>query len=113
MRSIQERLHDILEAISQIEKYAVQGKSAFETNELIQVWIVYHLQIIGEAVRAIPDHLRNQAPHIPWRRIAGMRNIIVHTYFRIDPEVVWTVVEKHLPVLKVVIESFLEEQQSV
>ena len=49
MRDEEERLQDILEAISQIEKYAVRGQEEFQQNELVQVWIIHHLQIIGEA----------------------------------------------------------------
>jgi uncharacterized protein with HEPN domain len=55
MRGIRERLLDILEAIHRIERYTVQGKAAFENNELIQVWMVSHLQIIGEACNALPE----------------------------------------------------------
>ena len=51
MRSEHERLLDILEAIERIEKYAEEGKAAFEVNELIQTWIVHHITIIGEACR--------------------------------------------------------------
>lgn len=79
------RFSDMAEAISHIEKYATQGKAAFETNELIQVWIVHHLQILGEAARGIPEESRKMYPDVPWSKIIGFRNILVHHYFAIDP----------------------------
>ncbi|NEQ96307.1 MAG: DUF86 domain-containing protein [Cyanothece sp. SIO2G6] len=84
MRSDQERLHDILEAIAQIEQYAVRGKAAFEQDELIQVWMVHHLQIIGEAASATSDELQQQYTNVPWAEIIAFRNVLVHEYFRIN-----------------------------
>ena len=77
-----------LAAIEHIERYAARGRHAFETDELIQSWIVRHLQIIGEAARALPEAVREQAPAVPWSRIIGMRHILVHDYFGIDTAIV-------------------------
>ena len=63
--------------------------------------------IIGEAVRAIDPAERSKYPSVPWRQIAGMRNILVHDYFRINQEIVWETVEKHLPALKTEVEQIL------
>lgn len=100
MRDYNERLLDILEAIERIEKYAAQGRENFENDELVQTWIVHHLQIIGEAARALPGNLIDQHPEIDWSEIIGMRNILVHNYFGVDVDVVWAVVERDLPDLK-------------
>ena len=89
MRDARERLRDILDAIRLIEKYTLRGRPAFEGNELIQSWCLRHLQIIGEAVRALPQEVRDRAPEIPWSKIVGMRHILVHGYFDIDTEIVW------------------------
>lgn len=97
----------MLEAISHIEKYAGQGKDAFETNELIQVWIVHHLQILGEAARGISEESRKLYPHIPWSKIIGFRNILVHHYFAINPSEIWRVVVVDIPPLKKEIERIL------
>lgn len=107
MRDMRERLGDIQEAIERIERYAVQGRIAFDQDELIQTWIVHHLQIIGEAVAALPPDICDREPDIPWRKIVGMRNILVHHYFAIDREVVWGVVDQDLPELKRAITSLL------
>jgi uncharacterized protein with HEPN domain len=100
MRDDAERLQDILEAIAQIEKYAARGLEAFERDELIQVWMVHHLQIIGEAVRSLSETLRQAHPEVPWAQIEAMRNILVHEYFDVDLEEVWVTVERDLPGLK-------------
>ena len=100
MRDPKERVRDILEAIDHIERYAAKGKVQFEKDELIQNWFIRHLQIIGEAARLMPEDIQKRAPEIPWTKIIGMRNILVHDYFRIDTDIVWQVVEKELPQLK-------------
>ena len=70
--------------------------------------MVHHLMIIGEAVRGIDPNVRQRYPSVPWRQIAGMRSILVHDYFRINQEIVWETVERHLPSLKSEIEWIIE-----
>ncbi len=100
MRNDRERLLDILESIERIEKYAARGQEAFTTDELIQTWIVHHIQIIGEAARGLSDEFVAKHPEAPWAKIVGMRNILVHQYFGIDKELVWKVVTGELAELK-------------
>lgn len=107
MRNNAEKLRDILEAIERIERYAVSGKQNFEQNELVQVWMTQNLQIIGEASRALSAEFREEHPEIPWSQIIGMRNILVHNYFEIDVEIVWSVLEQNLPELKSKIQEIL------
>jgi len=109
MRDDRERLLDIQQAIERIERYAVRGRTAFERDELIQNWMVSHLQVIGEASRAISAELRAQYPQVPWRAIIGMRNILVHHYFGIDLDIVWNAVEHNLPDLKRAVAVMLDE----
>ena len=94
------------------ERYAVQGKKAFEGNELIQSWIVRHLQIICEAARIMPKDLVDKTPDIPWSKMSGMRNILVHDYFRIDTEIVWQVVERDMPGLKRMLRALLKDLEA-
>jgi uncharacterized protein with HEPN domain len=107
MRSERERLLDILEAIERIEKYAVRGKTAFLEDELIQNWMVNHISLIGEACRAIPDEFQASHANVPWADIIAMRNLLVHHYFGIDKEAVWSVVERDIPELKMNIQIIL------
>ena len=109
MRDDRERLLDIKEAIGNIKKYSVKGRRTFEEEELVQNWIIHHLQIIGEAAAKISDDFQKQHPDIPWLKIIGMRNILVHDYFHIDINAVWAVVENDISQLEQQIELFLQE----
>lgn len=68
-------------------------------------WVVHHLQMIGEATRAISSESREELPSIPWPKIIGLRNILVHHYFSIDPEEIWRVLEVDIPALKADLEK--------
>jgi uncharacterized protein with HEPN domain len=109
MREDRERLRDILEAIARIDKYAAQGRAVFESDELVQTWMVHHLLIIGEAVGRVSDTLRGHHPEVPWSQIVAMRNILIHRYFDVDAEEVWAAVERDLPDLKRAIEAITQE----
>ena len=82
MRDKAERLHDILDAIAHIHRYAEQGRTAFESDELIQVWVVHHLQILGEAASQLGRDFHEANENVPWPQIVAMRNILVHRYYR-------------------------------
>lgn len=106
MREPKERLLDILEAIAAIERYRGRDKAAFERDELLQVWFLRHLQIIGEAARALPEDVRALASEAPWPKIVGMRNILVHGYFDIDTDIVWDAAIRDVPALSLPWNSF-------
>ncbi len=110
MRIIEERFLDMLEAIQRIDKYAERGRHAFVSDELIQTYIVHNLQILGEAAAKIPIDQQSQYPELPWPKMVGMRNVLVHNYFNIDLDIVWQVVESELPALKEKIGRILEKQ---
>lgn len=107
MRLDQERLHDILEAIVAIRRYA-HKKEEFDQNELIQVWCLRHLEIIGEAAVKLSVETRDKMPTIPWRQLVGMRNILIHGYFDVNWNQVWNVVANDLDALYETITKFLE-----
>jgi uncharacterized protein with HEPN domain len=100
VRDDRERLRDVLEAIERIEKYAVRGREALASEDLLQTWVVHHLMIVGEACRALSPDFRTGHPDEVWVLAAGLRNVIVHEYFGIDLDVVWNVIEHDLPALK-------------
>lgn len=107
MRDPTERLRDILEAIAALERHAPGDQAAFVRDELVQVWCLRHLQIIGEAARGLPDTVRALVPDVPWPKIIGMRNVLVHGYFEIDIDIVWLAVTRDVPALKVTMERLL------
>lgn len=107
MRRPTERLLDILDAIERIERQASRGRQEFESDELIQIWIVYHLQIIGEAAAKLGREFHDRQPALPRAQIVAMRNVLVHSYFGIDLDVVWNVVERDLPVMKAAIRDIV------
>jgi uncharacterized protein with HEPN domain len=113
MRDPKERLRDILEAIAAIDRYRDRARSAFEQDELLQVWFLRHLQIIDEAARRLPEEIRHLAPDIPWHKIIGMRNILVHGYFAIDLDVVWDAVQRDVPLLKPAVEALLKKLEEM
>jgi uncharacterized protein with HEPN domain len=78
MRDDRERLLDILEAIERINKYASKGRAVFEEDELIQTWVIHHLELIGEATRALSPEIKKDYAETPWAQIVGLRNILVH-----------------------------------
>ena len=109
MRSDRERLLDILEAIEKIESRQGNDRAAFDTDEMLQVWIVHYLQIIGEAAGRISSDIIDNYPQVPWGQMIGMRHVLVHGYFEIDQDIVWSAVVVNLPILKKQIETILEQ----
>lgn len=108
MREQADCLRDILDAIARIERYAARGRDVFEQDELIQVWIVYHLQVIGEAAARLGRQFHDAHTEVPWPQIVAMRNVLVHEYFGVDLGEVWATVERDLPKFKNAISSLLE-----
>ena len=108
MRSDLERMRDIQEAISKIEKYAIQGKVEFLANELIQGWTLLQLQIIGEAASSMSVQTKEKYSEINLRDIIDFRNLLVHEYFRVDLQIVWQILEQEIPTLKQQINSILQ-----
>jgi uncharacterized protein with HEPN domain len=100
MRDRRERILDMLEAIERIERYAARGRAEFEKDELIQTWVVHHLQIVGEAAGKLGREFHKQHPSVPWSQVVAMRNVLIHDYFGIDLEEVWRVIERDLPELR-------------
>lgn len=109
-REFRAYLKDILEAIRKIEKYTKNLEyENFLKDELIQDGIVRNLEIIGEASKSIPDEVKNKKSEIEWRKIVGLRDILIHAYFGIDLEIIWDIVRNKIPDLKKAILSLLDE----
>jgi uncharacterized protein with HEPN domain len=111
MRRDDDRLRDILTAIDRITRETRSGRSSFDADEKTRVWVIYHLQMIGEAAGRLSDDTRQSSPLIPWARIVGMRNILVHHYFEIDDEEVWATVERDLSDLRANVAALLSSRK--
>ncbi len=112
MRDDGERILDMLDAIERIQRHAEKGRDAFDQDELLQTWVIHHLEIIGEAASKLSQALRDAHHEIPWPQIVAMRNVIAHEYFGIDLDAVWQVIERDLPSLKQNLERIHEDLRS-
>jgi uncharacterized protein with HEPN domain len=107
MREPAKRLQDIRDAIAIVRKYAERGQVSFENELETQSVILLHMQIIGEAAFKLPDGIRRLDSTIPWESIEGMRHVIVHDYFRINPKRIWTAVENNLDELDAAVAALI------
>lgn len=100
-------LASIIDSINKILEYTKDGQAAFLNNSMIQDAVIRNLEILGEATKNITTDLRDSRPDIPWRKMAGLRDVLIHDYLGIDVYIVWNVVQDELPELKVKIESLI------
>lgn len=102
----------ILDAISYVESYTKDVSiNEFMFNHLIQDGVIRQLEIIGEAVKSISDETRSQYSDIPWQDMAGMRDILIHQYFGVDLDEVWTTVQMDIPKVKMMIQKIIDSMK--
>ena len=94
-------IEDVKESVKNIEDFS-KGltKDKFSKDNLRQSAIIRQLEIIGEAVKNIPDSFKEKFPKIPWKEIAGFRDVLSHAYFGVNINRVWNIVKIDLPKLK-------------
>ena len=107
-------INDILECIERIEKY-VSGLSYddFIKDDKTKDAVVRNLEIIGEAANQIPMDIRERYKDIPWAQIVGLRHRLIHGYFVIDYDIVWNIISKEIPDLKIKIKEIFKDQGEV
>ena len=103
-------INDILECIERIEKY-VSGLSYddFIKDDKTKDAVVRNLEIIGEAANRIPMDIRERYKDIPWAQIVGLRHRLIHGYFVIDYDIVWNIISKEIPDLKIKIKEIFKD----
>ena len=100
-------IKDILEAIRKIEKYTEKmAYKDFIKDELRIDAVIRNLEVIGETVKNIPENIRIKCPEIEWKKIAGLRDILIHAYFGIDFDILWDIIKSKVPKLKGSISKF-------
>jgi uncharacterized protein with HEPN domain len=102
------RLLHAIEAIDAIQRYTVEGREAFFADDKTRDAVIRNIEILGQAVKGISDDTRALEPAVPWRKIAGMRDVLIHEYFGVELGLVWDVVEDELPVLRPQLERLSE-----
>ncbi|MFN3762484.1 MAG: DUF86 domain-containing protein [Anaerolineae bacterium] len=109
-REIGDFIYDIVEAMeSALEFTAGMSFEEFSRDTKTVYAVIRAVEVIGEAAKHIPEDFRNRHPDIPWRSMAGMRDKVIHGYFRVKLERVWEVVQKDIPNLKPRFEAMLKE----
>ena len=104
------RIEDILESIARIQRY-LEGidQARFIGDDRTMDAVIRNFGIIGEAVSRLPDEVRSAHPGIPWNRMKGLRNLVIHEYFGISPEILWSTAKDDLPPLVVLLQAMLNQ----
>ena len=110
MRNYTLYLKDILVAIDSIERFtAGMDLEAFQSDDKTASAVMRKLEIIGEAVKQIPEEIRQKHPPVPWKEMVGMRDKLIHFYFGVDYHLVWRAIKERLPQVKREIQKILQD----
>ena len=103
-------LTDILRAAADVETYLVDASMEdFITDRMLQDAVIRKIAIIGEAVKHLTKTVKKEQKDVPWKKIVGMRNIVIHDYAEVDLKIVWDAVKKDIPVLVQATQKILKE----
>lgn len=106
------RIEDILESIYNLDDYT-RGMTfkEFLNDKKTMKAAAYEIGIIGEAARYISDEVKKNYPQVPWEKMQAIRNVVIHQYFRIDPEILWRTIKQNLPPLVTALQEILKKDQ--
>ncbi|MEQ1933373.1 MAG: DUF86 domain-containing protein [Fimbriimonadaceae bacterium] len=100
-------LAHIAESLERIAEYIQGGEEEFHRQTIIQDAVIRNLEIIGEAAKRVPDDMRDAHPSVPWKKLAGLRDILIHQYEGVDLGQVWRIADSVLPQLAVDIRAII------
>lgn len=107
-RELTDYLADILNAINEIDEFtAGMSFDVFEEDRKTINAVIRSLEVLGEATKHIPTSFRNKHPDIPWSKMAGMRDVLIHNYMGVDLMTVWKVVQERLPEIRTMLEKLV------
>jgi uncharacterized protein with HEPN domain len=108
-----QRLEHILEAIERIKKFTKDLKfEDFEENEMAQFAVIKNFEIIGEAAYHVSDELRTKNQEVEWKRISGLRHVLVHDYYKVNLSIIWNAKERRIGELKRQVEAILKSMNT-
>ncbi|WP_018248786.1 HepT-like ribonuclease domain-containing protein [Orenia marismortui] len=103
-------LDDIVNSMNKIFQYTKGiSKEEFKRNEMLIDAVLRNIEIIGEASNKVSDEIRHEYDDVPWRKMIGLRNIVIHEYFGVDLGIIWQVISVNLPETKPKIEEILKD----
>lgn len=103
-------IEDIIESMNKIKEFTKNlSYQDFEKDDKTIFAVVRALEVIGEAVKSVPKQIKEKYPEIPWKDMAGMRDRLIHEYFGVKIDVVWTTIEDEIPVLKPKFQKILKD----
>ena len=103
-------LKHILHAVEKINEYVKVGYNEFMSQSSWQDAVIRQLEIVGEATKHISKEFRELHDGVPWRRIAGLRDVLIHDYMGVDIDAVWQITQKEIPKLESYIKDIIEDQ---
>jgi len=107
MNRDQTYVNQILEAINKIQEYTKEGRDFFYETVIIQDAVIRNIEIIGEVSKRVSDGFKEHHDNVPWRKMAGIRDVLIHDYDSIDMSIVWNVISMELPKIRSILSKIV------